>query len=154
VKKVQSSPALTDIDLEGITYTVKMADLTTYHVSSTRHLDMTGALVDRGAKGGITGSDCHVIEVNDQPQHFVNVEGTDGHVMTKWWLVTAGAVTEMNQGPVILIMNQYAHSGKGHSIHSSPQLEWNQVDDDDKSRRIGGKQCLLTLDGFSIPMNI
>jgi hypothetical protein len=24
---------------------------------------------------------------------------------------------------VILIMHQYAHSGKGHSIHSSPQLE-------------------------------
>jgi hypothetical protein len=74
--------------------------------------------------------------------------------MTKRQLVTAGAVTEMNRGPVIFIMNQYAHSGKGHSIHSSPQLEWNQVDVDDKSRHIGGKQCLLTLDGFSIPLNI
>jgi hypothetical protein len=42
-KKVRSCPALTDIDLKGITYTVKMADLTTYHVSSTIHLDMTGA---------------------------------------------------------------------------------------------------------------
>jgi hypothetical protein len=119
-KKAGSSPALTDINLEGITYAVKMADLTTYRVSSTSHLDMTGALV----------------EVNNQP-HFVNVEGIDGHVMTKQWLVTAGAVTEMNRGPVILIMNQYAHSGKGHFIHSSPQLEWNQVDDDDKSRCIG-----------------
>jgi hypothetical protein len=74
--------------------------------------------------------------------------------MTKWHLVTAVAITEMNQGPIILIMNQYAHSGKGHSIHSSPQLEWNQVDVDDKSRCVGGKQRLLTLDGFSIPMNI
>jgi hypothetical protein len=100
---------------------------------------MTGALVDRGANGGIAGSDCRVIEVNDQPQRFVNVEGIDGHAMAKRQLVTAGAVTETNQGPVILIMNQYAHSGKGHSIHSSPQLEWNQVDVDDKSRHIGGK---------------
>jgi hypothetical protein len=114
---------------------------------------MTGALVNQGANGGITGSDCCIIEVNNQP-HFVNVEGIDGHVMTKWQLVTAGAVTETNRGPIILIMNQYAHSGKGHSTHSSPQLEWNQVDDDDKSRCIRGKQCLLTLDGFSIPMNI
>jgi hypothetical protein len=56
---------------------------------------MTGALVNRGANGGITGSDCCIIEVNNQP-HFVNVEGIDGHVMTKWQLVTAGAVTEMN----------------------------------------------------------
>jgi hypothetical protein len=95
-KKVGSSPALTDINLEGVTYAVKMAYLTTYCVSSTRHLDMTGALVDRGANGGITGSDCHVIEVKYQPQCFVNVEGIDGHVMTKQWLVTTGAVTETN----------------------------------------------------------
>ena len=52
-KKAGSSPALTDINLEGITYAVKMADLTTYCISSTSHLDMTGALVDRGANGGI-----------------------------------------------------------------------------------------------------
>jgi hypothetical protein len=25
-----------------------------------------------------------IARVNDQPQHFVNVEGIDGHVMTKW----------------------------------------------------------------------
>jgi hypothetical protein len=111
-------------------------------------------LVNWGANSGIAGSDCCIIEVNDQPQRFVNVEGIDGHVMTKRWLVTAGAVTDMNRGPIILIMNQYAHSGKGHSIHSSPQLEWNQVDVDDKSRQVGRKQRLLTLDGFSIPMNI
>jgi hypothetical protein len=154
VKKVGSSPALTDINLEGITDAVKMTDLTTYRVSFTRHLGMTGALVDRGANGGIAGSDCHVIKVNDQPQCFVNVEGIDGHVMTKRWLITAGAVTETNRGPDILIMNPYAHSGKGHSIHSSPQLEWNQVDIDDKSRHVWGKQHLLTLDGFSIPVNI
>jgi hypothetical protein len=43
---------------------------------------MAGALVDRGANGGIAGSDCRIIEVNDQPQRFVNVEGIDGHVMT------------------------------------------------------------------------
>jgi hypothetical protein len=115
---------------------------------------MTGALVDWGANSGIAGSDCRIIEVNYQPQHFVNVEGIEGHVMTEQWLITPGAVTEMNRGPIILIMNQYAHSGKGHSIHSSPQLEWNQVDVDDKSRCMGGKQRLLTLDGFSIPMNI
>jgi hypothetical protein len=51
-------------------------------------------------------------------------------------------------------MHQYAHSGKGHSIHSSPQLEWNGVDVDDKSARVGGKQRLVTFDGFSIPINI
>jgi hypothetical protein len=51
-------------------------------------------------------------------------------------------------------MHQYAHSGKGHSIHSSPQLEWNGVNVDDKSAQVGGKQRLVTFDGFSIPINI
>jgi hypothetical protein len=105
-KKAGSCPAPTDINLEGITYAVKMADLTTYRVSSTRHLDMTGPLVDQGANSGNARSDCHVIEVNNQPQRFVNVEGIDGHVMTKWRLLTAGAVTETNRGPVILIVGK------------------------------------------------
>jgi hypothetical protein len=48
-------------------------------------------------------------------------------------LVTAGAVTHSNRGQVILIMHWYAHSEKGHSLHSLPQLEWNGVDIDDKS---------------------
>jgi hypothetical protein len=84
----------------------------------------------------------------------VNVEGIDGHIMERRRLVMAGAVTQSNCGPVILIMHQYAHSGKGHSIHSSTQLEWNGVDIDDKSARVGGKQRLVTFDGFSIPINI
>jgi hypothetical protein len=66
----------------------------------------------------------------------------------------AGVVTHSNRGPVILIMHQYAHSGKGHSIHSSPQLEWNGVDVDDKSAQVSGKKRLVSFDGFSIPINI
>jgi hypothetical protein len=52
------------------------------------------------------------------------------------------------------MLYQYAHSEKGHSIHSSPQLEWNGVDVNDKSARVGGKQRLVTFDRFSIPINI
>jgi hypothetical protein len=69
-------------------------------------------------------------------------------------LVMAGVVTHSNCGPVILIMHQDAHSGKGHSIHSLPQLEWNGIDVDDKSARVGGKQRLVTFNVFIIPINI
>ena len=153
VKRAGTSPAPTDVTIDDVTYSVKMADCV-YRVSTNNHSEATGALVDRGANGGIAGSDCRVIEVNDQPQRYVNVEGIDGHVMERRRLVSAGAVAQSNRGPVILIMNQYAHSGKGHSIHSSPQLEWNGVDVDEKSARVGGKQRLVTFDGFSIPINI
>jgi hypothetical protein len=153
VKRAGTTPAPTDVDIDGIIYSVKRADCV-YRVSTNNHSEATSALIDRGANGGIAGNDCQVIEVNDQPQRYVNVEGIDGHVMERRRLVTAGAVTHSNRGPVILIMHQYAHSGKGHSIHSSPQLEWNGVDVDDKSARVGGKQRLVTFDGFSIPINI
>jgi hypothetical protein len=153
VKRAGTTPAPTDVDIDGVVYSVKMADCV-YRVSINNHSEATGALIDRGANGGIAGNDYQVIEVNDQPHQYVNVEGIDGHVMERRRLVTAGAVTHSNRGTVILIMHQYAHSGKGHCIHSSPQLEWNGVDVDDKSARVGGKQRLVTFDGFSIPINI
>jgi hypothetical protein len=140
-------------NIDGVVYSVKMADCV-YCVSTNNHSEATGAPIDRGANGGIAGNDCRVIEVNDQPHQYVNIEGIDGHVMERCRLVMAGAVTHSNRGPVILIMHQYAHSRKGHSIHSSPQLEWNGVDIDDKSARVGGKQRLVTFDSFSIPINI
>jgi hypothetical protein len=153
VKCAGTTPAPTDVDIDGIIYSVKMADCV-YRVSTNNHSEAPGALIDQGANGGIAGNDCQVIEVNDQPHQYVNVEGIDGHIMERHRLVTAGVVTHSNHGPVVLIMHQYAHSGKGHSIHSSPQLEWNGVNIDDKSARVGGKQRLVTFDGFSIPINI
>jgi hypothetical protein len=152
-KRAGTTPAPMDVDIDSVVYSVKMADCV-YRVSTNNHSEVTDALIDRGANGGVAGNDCRVIEVNDQPQRYVNVEGIDRHVMERRRLVTAGAVTHSNRGPVILIMHQYAHSGKGHSIHSLPQLEWNGVDVDDKSARVGGKQRLVTFDGFSIPINI
>jgi hypothetical protein len=138
VKTAGPDPLPSDFTFDNVSYSVKTTDLNTYRVSSTQHLGVNLALVDCGANSGIAGCDCGIVEVNDQPQHFVNVEGGG----------------QSNRGPAILLMNQYTHSGKGHSIHSSPQWEWNEVNVDDKSTRVGGKQCLLTFDGFSIPINI
>jgi hypothetical protein len=153
VKCAGTTPAPMDVDIDGVIYSVKMVDCV-YLVSTNNHSEAAGALIDQGANGGIAGNDCQVIEVNNQPHPYVNVEGIDGPIMEWRRLVTAGAVTHSNHGPVILIMHQYAHSGKGHSIHSSPQLEWYSVDVDNKSARVGGKQRLVTFDGFSIPINI
>jgi hypothetical protein len=74
VKCAGTTPAPTDVDIDGIIYLVKMADCV-YRVSTNNHSEATGALIDRGANGGIAGNDCRVIEVNDQPHQYVNVEG-------------------------------------------------------------------------------
>ena len=70
-------------------------------------------------------------------------------------IVTAGAVTRTQRGDVILIMNQYAYIENGRTIHSCAQMEIFQSDVNDKSLKIpGGKQCITTLDGYCIPLNI
>jgi len=124
--------------------------LTTYHVSASRCL-ASGSLVDRGANGGIVGDNCHLIE---EMTCFVNIEGIDDHVMEQRPIATAGATVRSNRGPIILIMNQYTHAGKGHTIHSSPQMEYYGLTINKKSRKVGGLQRITTNDGFVFAVNI
>ena len=49
-------------------------------------------------------------------------------------------------------MNEYAHYGKGHTIHSSGQIEWNKNQVDDKSLKVGGSQFITLFDGDSLPL--
>ena len=107
------------------------------------HLDShnTGALIDRGANGGITGDDCHVIE-QDPNGCYINVKGIDNHVMEQHPIVMAGGIANSNRGPIILIMHQFALAGKGTSILSSPQMEWYNVEVDDKSLKVGVSSAL------------
>ena len=53
---------------------------------------------------------------------------------------------------VNLIMNEYAYYGRGHSIHSSGQIEWYTNTVDDKSVHVGGQQRIVTIDGYSMPL--
>jgi hypothetical protein len=57
VKRTGTTPTPTDVDIDGVIYSVKMADCV-YHVSTNNHSEVTGALIDQGANGGIAGQDC------------------------------------------------------------------------------------------------
>jgi len=50
-------------------------------------------------------------------------------------------------------MNQYAHAGKGHTIHSSLQMEYYGLSVDEKSWKVGGLQMITTNDGFVFAVN-
>ena len=132
-KKANATPQPSDITIDGITYCVNMTtvfptdntnvstEMTTYHVSASRHSHNTGALVDCSTNGGITGDDCHVIE-QDPNGCYVNVEGINNHVMEQRPIIMAGGIANSNRGPIILIMHQFALAGKGRSILSSLQI--------------------------------
>ena len=88
------------------------------------------------------------------PNREVDVTGIDNHEMNSLKIVNATAKVITQRGPVVLILNQYAYHGMSRTIHSSGQIEayGNRVDD--RSLKAGGKQCIRTLDGYIIPIDI
>ena len=108
-------------------------------------------LVDRGANGGLAGSDMRVIY---KTHRKINISGIDNHEVNGLDVVTAATLLNTSLGKVIGIFNEYAHLGKGSSIHSSGQLEWFKTHVDEKSIKVGGTQLITTLDGYSVPLLI
>ena len=79
-------------------------------------MDTPGSLIDRGANGGVAGADVRVIA---STRRAINVQGISEHQVTDLKIVMAGGVVQTQRGPVIAILNQYAHIGTGKTIHSS-----------------------------------
>ena len=67
-------------------------------------------------------------------------------------MVQCAALVQTNHGMVNLIMNEYVYYGRGHSIHSSGQIEWCTNSVDDKSVQVGGQQRIATIDGYSMQL--
>ena len=67
----------------------------------------------------------------------------------------AAAKVVMQKGPFILIMNQYAFYGRGRTIHSLGQIEAYKNLVNDRSMRVeGGKQSIVTVKGYVVPLDI
>jgi hypothetical protein len=122
-----------------------------YTISSMHHTTASWSLFDHSANGGIAGDDVHIIECT---MPTVNVHGIDNHEVTGIPIVTDRGVVKTQHGPVITILLQYAYLGSGKTIHSATQLEHYQNDVNDHSIKVNGElQCILTLDGYVIPIN-
>ena len=111
----------------------------------------SGALVDGGANGGLSGSDVRVLS---ETLNFADVTGIGEKSLTNLPLCTVGAVIPTHKGPIIGIFNQYAHFGKGQTVHSVNQLKHFGITIDDTPRQFGGKQRLATPEGYFIPLSI
>ena len=80
------------------------------------------------------------------------VTGIDSHELPGLDVVQCPALVETNHGIVNLIMNEYACYGKGHTIHSSGQIEWFKNSVDDRSVQVVGQQRICTIDGYAMPL--
>ena len=94
-------------------------------------------LIDRGANGGLAGADMRVIHTTPRK---INIVGIDDHELTGLNVVTAAALLDTQKGPIIGVFDEYAHLGKGRSIHAAGQMEWFNCQVDDRSKIVGGAQ--------------
>ena len=120
----------------------------TYHVAQANQA-MHQSFVDGGANGGPAGSDVRVLNTSHRQCTVIGINNHETPGLDK---VQCAALGKTNHGIVNLIMNEYAYYGKGHSIHSSGQIEWHTNSVDDKSFQVGGQQRIITIDGYSIPL--
>lgn len=121
-----------------------------YNINQT----VTGSaasLMDSGANGGMAGDDVIIVEKTNRK---VDITGLDNHQVNNLDIVTAAGLVHTQRGPCILLLHQYAYLGKGKSIHSKGQVEHYKNNVDDKSAHLGGKQRVVTLDGYIIPLQI
>ena len=120
----------------------------TYHIahaSQAKH----GSLVDRGPNGCLALSDVRILSRSSRK---CTVIGIDSHELQGLDVVQCAALVETNHGIVNLIINEDACYGKGHTIHSSGQIEWFKNSVDDRSVEGGGKQRICTIDGYAMPL--
>ena len=108
-------------------------------------------LIDRGANGGLAGADMRVIHTTPRK---INIVGIDDHELTGLNVVTAAALLDTQKGPIIGVFHEYAHLGKGRSIHAAGQVEWFNCQVDDRSKIVGGAQRIETSEGYVIPLSI
>jgi len=138
--------------VNGKKYISANIHLVEYRVSTRNVIPNPGALIDRGANGGIAGDDVLLLETTSRT---CNVTGIDDHKLHDLPIGTCAGLVRTHLGPIIVLLHQYAYSGKGKTIHSSAQIEHFGNDVNDKSTKVRrGKQRIVTLDGYIIPIHI
>ena len=115
-------------------------------VNQTNH-----QLIDRGANGGLAGADMRIIHTTPRQ---INIVGIDDHELIGLNVVTAATLLDTQKGPIIGVFHEYAHLGKGRSIHAAGQMEWFNCQVDDRSKLVGGTQSIQTSEGYVIPLSI
>jgi hypothetical protein len=131
---------------------VDVYDNTVYIVASSLIHDVTG-LVDGGANGGLANPKEMRLLYYAEPSRRVNVTGVGDHDIPGLRIGTFAAKVITTTGKAILcIFHEYGELKTGKTIHSRIQLRDGSSQVYDDPERLGGKQCIETLEGHQIPL--
>ena len=139
------------VSFAGNTYTMNHCDIV-YNISQQEIHAGTGALLDGGANGGMSGSDVKLIH---QSLSSADVTGIADKSVNNLPLCSVAALIETHKGPIIGFFHQYAHYGKGKTIHSINQMKHFGILINDTPGVLSGCQPhIKTPDGYCIPISI
>ena len=108
----------------------------------TRANQSTNHLIDGGANGGLAGAYMRILQKSHRK---TNIVGIDDHELTGLNVDTVAALLNTKKGPVIGILHEYAHLGKGKSIHAAGWMKWFNCQVDDRSKVVGVSKDLKHL---------
>jgi hypothetical protein len=106
-----------------------------YAVNFSNVSNKYGSLIDGGANGGMSGADVRLLETG---YDTADVSGIADNAVQNLPIITCAGLVESTTGPIVLIMHQYAHYGKGKTIHSVNQLLQFGVEVDATPQLFGG----------------
>ena len=85
----------------------------------------------------------------------IDLSGIDDHTIRNLNVVTAGGVTRIPEGEVIVVIHQAAHMADGRTIISAGQVEWFKNAVDDRPKVVTGRTPTITTpNGQRIPIAI
>ena len=99
----------------------------------------------------MSGADVRLLETG---YDTADVSGIADKAVENLPIATCAGLVESTTGPIVVIMHQYAHYGKGKTIHSVNQLLHFGVEVDATPRLFGGKQRIRTSSGHVVPLHI
>ena len=149
-----AAPTNDSITINSVMYTQHVNATHVYRLRETdARLHSTGSLVDGGANGGLTGADMHILE--SEIHATADVHGIANTFESLPLVQAAAKIDTCNDGPIIGIFSHYAQRpDDGPTIHSKSQMESFGLLIDDKSHVIGGTQCIVTNEGYVVPLHI
>ena len=120
------------------------------HVHNRVYAVEVWSLADRGANGGMMGVEGLLLALCDRS---ITIWGIGNHSLNNLQMCDAASMLESNKGTVIGLFHQYAYRGKGRTIHSCGQIEHYGHKVYDQSRTVGGRQCIVTSNGYILALN-
>jgi hypothetical protein len=138
------------VSFDGRFYRRISATSILHKLSNHASTPVLSSLIDGGAKGGMAGNDVRIL--SESSFNKANVTGIGESIIQNLPLASAAGIADTHCGPAIVILHQYANYGKGHTIHSSSQLRAFGTQVHDAPRSNQGLQCLITPDGYHIPL--